>query len=501
MLYDTREWHKSGGIKNELSTNEEHTGYTDTFNLKLIPVQEGIDLYGAFAQSQASYTNKHPMIIVTGKLTDPKYQKSFGSFSNFACQSAKIDGCLTVDHSLLQYCKEPTLIETTTFSAIAKVNGKSVCVADCTLELTATIPQERLVKGIKVNAPCPKKPSNADIRIVYNRREDKEAAYKFKEAKRNGSNVNVYYPFSIEVTLNDKFIFNSEKPVQFDHTLYISLASTVMDGEVCYNTTKWDKIKANLPKPNVLELSFPYSSDDESNYWGTDMVLTKKQIEGYFNFHLNFGINCKPIGAPEFLPPIQIIVSSEDLIPSDNFVRINKQSKIVWGCLGKDTLIRMANGDYKPVSEISKTEELFTNKGGIALKNMVKGTEEKIIAVSVSEEKTLFITKEHPIATERGVICAKDLSISDRLQLEDGKTFKDIIYLELVDYNDEVYSPELEQSALISADGIMVGDYLTPIDAVDKPAPIVEALEPELLEELKRWVYLRNEQLKKEVNI
>ena len=75
----------------------------------------------------------------------------------------------------------------------------------------------------------------------------------------------------------------------------------------------------------------------------------------------------------------------------------------LWGCLGKDTMLRTESG-MKKISDITVGEKIFTEKGFVPLKNMVTGTEEKIVALGVSEDATLFITKKHPVATERGII-------------------------------------------------------------------------------------------------
>lgn len=499
MLYNTREWHKS---KNEANDNQ-NIGYTDTYRIVELPLKtENSIVPSVYANSIMSLVDKVSFLYMSSTLSDPKHQKVFGGYAIYDNDKNKIEKELTVDSSLLNYCKEPSVQTKTTFMAVTKVNGKSVCVAT---------PQEKVlnidlsemssvVKSITVNDPKPKKETDTFIRVVFNGRTDNEAAYNFKNATDeyigNKRYVKVFYPFSIKVQLADGFIFNTDNPVNFDSSFNLSLASNVVEGgEVHYSTAQISKIKTEV-NGNTLVLNFSYSPNGDDNYWGVEMPLTNKQTEGYFDFHLNFNINYSHNGLGEL--STDIVVSSENLPQSENFKKII-QSKILWGCLGKDTLIHTEYG-LKKISEIKVGEKIFTEKGLVKLKNMVIGTEQKIIAVGISEDNTLLITKRHPIATERGIIYAEDLSISDRLKLEDG-SYKDIYYFEVIDYNNKVYSPELEESHLISAEGIMVGDYLTPIDVVNEPEKIMEPLEPELLDELKRWTEIKNEQIQKEVNV
>ena len=337
---------------------------------------------------------------------------------------------------------------------------------------------------------------------MYNGRKDSEAVYNFSKAKDRTESgvryVQVYYPFSIEVTLDKTFEFDPINPVSFNYNLLISIASSVIDGgEVHFNSAKWSKIKTTV-NGNKLTFDFPYSSGTEDNYWYVEMPLTAKQADGYFDFHLNFSINFGLKGSGNYDLKTSVIISSEDLPESPNLKKI-KQSRILWGCLGKDTVIRTENG-YKNISEIEVGEKIFSDKGFLALTNIVTGTEDKIVAVGVAEDKTLLITENHPIATNRGMVRAIDLTISDKIMVEDG-TFQYIYYLEVKDYNDKVYSLELEEAALISADGLMVGDYLTPVPDAPLEEEIMEPLEPELIEELKKWSNLRNEQLQKEINV
>ena len=502
MLYNTREWHREC-----LQNEDEKIGYTDAFNIvELVQLgnNEVDEERGVFCQSDMSLVEEASFVHMSSLISDPKIGKCFGSFAVHDTKVNVLKKSLKVTHDMLNYTKNPEVQTETTFKVVKKVNGRSVCTADVhdkklVVDLADIKPD---IQKINVKQPVSKKESDSYIRLVYNGRQDDDASYNYKDAScikiGDTDYVTVYYPFLVEVTLSDGFVFDKKIPVDFGKYFRASLASDVVKGgEICFNTAYDNKIKTEVSKDGkTLTFDFSYESGTEKNYWGVEMPLTSYVADGYFDFHLQFTINYMDIGGGEYSSVV--IVTSENLPASDNLVKI-KQSKILWGCLGKDTRVHTENG-YKKISEIEIGEKLFTNKGYLALKNMVTGTEKKAFAVAVSENAVLILTGKHPISTDKGIIYAEDLTVGHKLEMEDG-TFKEIYYLEGIDYNDKVYCPELEESALLSAEGIMVGDFHTFPNVEKAPEKELEPLEPELLEELIRWSELQNEKLEKAVTV
>lgn len=498
MLYDTRELHRSRG---EEEPSED--GYEDTFRVYELPLDSGNALMpSVYADSYMSLVNEASFLHMSSTLRDPKYQKTFDGYAVYDTNQNKIEKNMMVDHSLLSYSKNPRVEVTTDFLAVGKVNGKSVCLSDVqeksiSIDLNET---GSTIQSIIVNEPRPKNGADTYIRVVYNGRKDDNAAYNFKRATDRSSGgtryVKVFYPFSVEIRLAEGFVFEENNPVTFDSTFNLSILSDVVKGgEVHFNTAFVDQIRTVVNK-NVLRLDFSYSSEDDKNYWGVEMPLTAKQADGYFDFHLNFQIHYKhgDVGGLN----ADVVISSEDTPQSPNRVKV-KQSKILWGCLGKDTRITMADGSQREICKIRIGGLVLTDRGVQRVINVVRGREDRIVAVGIEDDRTLFITKKHPIATERGMIYAEDLTAFDRLRMEDG-SFRDIRYLEVLDYHDSVYSLEVEHGGLISAENIWVGDFLTTADPVEEPENKAEPLEPELLEELIKWTELKNSQIKQEVN-
>lgn len=505
MLQNTHEWHQ------ELSENagEEPAGYEDTFEI--------VNLYGdaeendaarasetnILSESSMSLVQKASFLHVSSVIQDPKCGKIFASDAVHDTDANKLKVALNIDRKALRYAQNPCLETKSEFMAVSKVNGKSVCVANrtnktLTIDLAEGKPD---VTSVTVKQPVSQNAGDKLIRVVYNGRSDSNASYNFKMAKdrtyQGTRYVDVYYPFLIEVKLDEDFQYCADYPVSFGDDFMASLASEVVQGgSVHFNTAYIGNIKSSLEDASTLKLEFPYQGGTTANFWGIQMPLTARQTKGEFDFHLQFTVRYVNKSYPDEVFQTPILVTSKDLSPSANMAVV-KRAQILWGCLGKDTKLLTEDG-YRHITEIRPGDKLYTDKGYIKLKNMVTGTEEKIVAVGVSEGQTLFLTEKHPIATDRGIIYAVDLTISDKLKMGDG-SFREIYYLEIMDYNDAVYSPELEESALIVADGFVVGDYLTTADAVEEAEKEPEPLEPELLEELIRWSEYQGQKMKEEL--
>ena len=519
MLNDSRVYHQL--LEHEKSikkSSEMEDGREDDFGIALLPVNSSNVTQkmaeeknvlptscGVYSASHVSLKDKHSLIMMSGTIHDPVAGKSFASFSLFEPEAQKLKDEQMVDYRYLGYTSQPIVKAETSFTVYDTINNKSVCAMDVIDDRIISIKNMKpTVNAIDVLQPCSKNATDTDIRIVYNGREDNQAAYNFKKAKKEGSIVNVFFPFHIQVTLDEVFEFNPKEPTENLKDAYIRLASSVvLGGAVHFDYYHRENIKIEV-HGNILDVNFEYIPDEkenysntDKNYWGRNMTLGANETNGYFDFHLNFTVNYGIKGSGIYDQKTDIIVSSEQLPASSNFVKI-KTSKIIWGCLGKDTMIRTENG-YSRIDEIKLGEKIFTDRGFIEVTNIITGIEEKIVAVRGDNGKTLLITSEHPIACERGVIRAIDLLATDRLRIEDN-TYESINYLEVIDYSDKIYSLELEEPALISANGIMVGDYMMPAQGVAVNKKECTLLDFKLIEELKKWQTV-NQNIKNEISL
>lgn len=528
MVYATKELHEQSNglsLENSLeSDGDESAGYEDTYEIIELPEtttksqsQSSLSNDAAkkctsiYTRSSMSLVDERSFLHMSYEISDPKTGKIFYANAIHDKNKSYLDATQRVSGNLLNYSDNVDIQVKSEYMTVKNVNGKNVCdtgVINRTRDISL-LNMGNDIKKINVSAPVPKNTSDKFIKIVYKDRSDKDAAYTFKKAQKSGNAVTVYFPFSIQVILDDDFEFDNV-PIKYDENFYITLASDVIKkdnngggGEVHFNEA-YKRIKLNVTaKGNILTLTLPYDSDTDKTYWGTDMTLSGKQASGYFDFHLNANINYHYKGSSLPLSTAIIVTSLDlpDINTSSNMYKVLKSS-IAWGCLGKNTRIMTKQGE-KVISELCEGDIIITDAGESVLKQLITGKSEKIIAVGTCEEDAVWLTHEHPISTQRGLISAGSLTVNDRLKTNSGE-IKEIGYLAGIDYNDTVYSLELEHSALVEANGYLVGDYMTAPIGEDNIVELQNEAEPidnELLEELERWSLWKGEQLRKTVNV
>lgn len=485
MIQNTRELRLSGALN---TTEIGYNGYEDTYRVENLQLNQGNSQTGLGVKSYMSMVSSYPMLMMTGTTQDIKTGKVLYSFSDFTKNDTKFNYYSPIDNSLLSYTKGTRVLSKTTFYALGKVGGKNVFAQDpviCSTE-TDLRRQTPIISGITVNQPKEKSGSSV-IRVVYNRRSDNSAAYIFPNAHDKywcGTRyVDVYYPFSVQVELygqGKEFVFDKTNPIDYNAVLATLNSTVVSGGEVHFNTALVDKIKWKLINDYTLLIDFSYESETDKNSWGVQMPLTDKQAEGTFDFHLDVQINYSLEGMPM---TSTIIVTSEDLPYSSNIAHV-KRSSILWGCIGENALIRTKTGG-KRVQELSVGEMIYTENGYRKLANIVTGTENEMVSITIEGREPLLLTESHAIVAERRVMTAGELLPDDLIRMSDG-SYQAITELKRVPYNGTVYSLELEQSEMIFANEMMVGDYKT-VPGSELTTPICEPIDEELADELIRW--------------
>lgn len=137
--------------------------------------------------------------------------------------------------------------------------------------------------------------------------------------------------------------------------------------------------------------------------------------------------------------------------------------RFMWGCLGKNSMVRMADNSEKKISEIKPGEFVAVFRDGErSMEEVVDictsiDPEDEMINLTLEDGSELLITEDHPVQTERGVICAGNILLRDRIMTEKGAL--GIEYLYYQKYNDISYNLQLKNSGMISCCGMIVGDY------------------------------------------
>lgn len=135
------------------------------------------------------------------------------------------------------------------------------------------------------------------------------------------------------------------------------------------------------------------------------------------------------------------------------------------GCFVSGSLIRMANGDLKPIEELKKGDEILNGITGevSVFARGVKGPEFAPVYEFSTATGSLAVTEAHPMYTTRGLVPANAVQINDKLLSESGEYIA-IEDIKLMLSEKDVYNIELKSldgtdvpGGLISS-GIVTGD-------------------------------------------
>ncbi|HYX36249.1 MAG TPA: Hint domain-containing protein [Oligoflexus sp.] len=87
------------------------------------------------------------------------------------------------------------------------------------------------------------------------------------------------------------------------------------------------------------------------------------------------------------------------------------------GCLAEGSLVMTGPGRYKPIESLTREDRIWNPKlqRHFAIKKLVHGMESKDLHVITVGGKSLTMTYDHPVLTQRGYLQAAHLSGSDRL--------------------------------------------------------------------------------------
>ena len=194
---------------------------------------------------------------------------------------------------------------------------------------------------------------------------------------------------------------------------------------------------------------------------------------------------CKETGDKEYY---MCIYGSDPLDPKSPHYAKVPLLKLKWGCLQKDTKVRMADGTEKKIQDIHPGEEV-TGADGTACKvvNRIHGTDEELYRIKVEGyPDKIGVSRMHPFMTPEGMIAARNIISTTRLKMEDGK-FHQVLECYPVEYGREVYNLELESNHWFYANGFYTGDNVAQGECQQQGCNAVSLdIKPELIEEIEK---------------
>lgn len=133
--------------------------------------------------------------------------------------------------------------------------------------------------------------------------------------------------------------------------------------------------------------------------------------------------------------------------------------RLYWGCIDAESLVLMADGSERPIKDIQYGDQVRGGNGETArVVNVLRGTERELMRIDLASGRTLLLTPDHPVITERGVQRADALGAADTLRVDyaAGDPPK-ILYHYAVQGEFDVYGLDLEDADTFIAEGIVVG--------------------------------------------
>jgi hypothetical protein len=286
------------------------------------------------------------------------------------------------------------------------------------------------VRAIKVNDPVHIETSPPNpIVILYDREHmyGDEFDYNYPEARVNNIQK-LFIPFDGEVF----FSKNSYSYLGYDHSS-LQLIIDSKKGVAQFNGDTTDVIKKSR-NSNGFTWSFP---DD----WNT--VIPSRILPSQDPVALKFKLNFSYSENSDKQYEDSIFVASDNSTPNPNPSKSYKQIPfllLLWGCLGKDTSVLMADKSHKKISDIKDGEEVMTSSGEKAVVvQVLTGHEERILCIKVKDGRSILATSMHPFTTKRGIIKAKNLNGSDLMLMANGEYVSPTEIYEMP-YRDKVYN-------------------------------------------------------------
>jgi hypothetical protein len=441
-------------MKNEFSIDYISFGKKNTKNVDALLNDD----YGVGTCARAQFTEEKVIVYTHGELFDSRYpEDAIATICEYTENTMLSEN--SIWENLSHFIPPSDLVyeAIVTFSFYYYVDGKLVHDAKHTaLETKKRYGGSSIVDKIQVIDPMNTKSNKQEIVVILNRKAIySEGTYDYdyeNVLSEDEKSAKVYLDFKGSVTLLDQFEvqpFDKNKPF----TLALRYEG---EGVAFYNNPNLKSFFTN--SKNTLSWSFDKKNDGYN--WHDYLSLTRfvaKQgvVEFYCKMYVPF-IN-KNLSEP-FIEYAQVVIKSGVLeSTNDKTTHHIPYLKLLWGCIGKNTKIKLANGTEKNIEELKIAEKVLSNKGeALSIKNILTGTEKTMIYIETVNGKSVMLTENHTIYTQRGIILAAKVNAADSIEIMNG--FERVKYCFPIDYNDTVYSIDLEGNHGIFCNGLVLGD-------------------------------------------
>lgn len=468
MLCATKAHHEEMQEKNLEPLNAAAAnGFDNSSKVRYVSLDPTKDLATA---SSIHRTNENLQLMIVSQVRDVTNNKALDGFAIQESNTTFLEGVVKQPNKTLVQSTKREYKVSSSFVWVSghDASGKPIFdVLTVDVDALKMLENTFIVNNITINDPHTiRNPQSPNTKIIYDRQHIVGEKYDYAYPLiKTGNQVRMKIPFNGSVTFNPLY-----KPTGVRKDTFRLMLEHKNFGTIQFNKNAWNKIKWTI-KDNVISWAFPED-------WETTVNIAFFPASGIgFQFYCEMEIDVNFGGVP-FPIPIYVVISSEDLAHDDPSYKKIKPIDIYWGCLGKDTQVRMADQSYKTISDIRIGEMILDANGkSVQVVDIMTGIEERMILVESEDGKSILLTDSHPILTERGMVLAKNLNASDILIMENGSKSA-LRYVYIHEYNDQVYSLVFEKSTNLIGNGFIVGDFETQNEVMAQAAIIESAKKP-----------------------
>lgn len=152
--------------------------------------------------------------------------------------------------------------------------------------------------------------------------------------------------------------------------------------------------------------------------------------------------------------------SSHTYVGSGNELRIHTL-RLLWGCVAGDTLVTMADGEARRISELKQGDFIMAGDGSAAeIATVYSGPEKELYVLTLTDGVRFRATDTHPVKTEDGFVSMNRITVGDRVQMQDG-SMQQVVSLDTEEYSGKVYNLQLcGEKRNMYCNGILAGDFI-----------------------------------------
>jgi len=397
------------------------------------------------------------MTLVTIGLFDADFN-SIGAvgkteeFNNGICTVATATGSFSTP--MPAEGREITAVATYNYTTVNGMTAKNAMVT------TVKFPKELHIDAPVISNANKTDPTHKKIKLCMNRA-DSDCDYNYTSGPTGSQTV--VLPFKGYINY-----FDTVDQITFDRqgnplnaSCTFSVAATGNGGSAVTPPTNYNFFTDQKTSISGSTISWdvPWLRFDDTQAYGP---IGSAGQDLYFIFQLTVPVKGQNVAAfitnapPEKTPGSNLMNTL--MLPI--FTAIN-------GCLGRGSIVKMADGSSKAVEEIVVGDQVLNGNGkALTVTDTVIGNEITMVEITFNKNKTLVLTDNHPVVTPTGILLAKEIFAGHKIVTDEGVVVVDKI--EEILYIDKVFNLVLtdhsktpvfsEDNTTHYANGVLVGD-------------------------------------------